>query len=49
MYVDWTFNVDNEVEAIFTYGNIPLCVMDDVCLVYSPSSTRIPQKVNFKN
>ena len=49
MYVDWTFNAENEVEAIFTYGNIPLCVMDNVCLVYSPSNSRTPQKLNFKS
>lgn len=49
IYVDWTFNVENGVEAVFTYGNIPLCLMDDTCLVYSPASSRTPQKLNFKS
>lgn len=47
-YVDSSFEIDNGVQAIFTYSNIPLYLLDDVCLIYDGPKFGKPRIVQFK-
>lgn len=47
-YADWAFDVVPDVEAMFTYGNIPLSVMEDECEVYMLNDMDNPTILNFK-
>ena len=48
-YVDGAFDNQSGVDAIFTYGNIPLSVIDDTCLIYrKDDGYSNPEKLNFK-
>lgn len=47
-YVDWAFDAVPNVEAMFTYGNIPLSVMDDECEVYMLNNLDSPTILKFK-
>ena len=43
LYVDWSF----DSQAVFTYNNIPLSVIDDTCTMYYLDGRR-SEKFNFK-
>ena len=48
-YVDWGFEVDDgKVEAVFTYNNIPLSVIDDVCTIFYRDKDKQPMELEFK-
>ena len=47
-YVDLSFETDNDVQAIFTYSNIPLNLLDDVCLMYDGPKFDMSRTVKFK-
>ena len=48
-YVDWGFEVDDgKVEAVFTYNNIPLSVIDDVCTIFYLDKSKQPMELEFK-
>lgn len=49
LYVDQGFETGNNTQALFTYGNIPLSVIDDHCLLYRANNGyKNPQNLNFK-
>ena len=48
-YVDWEFEVDdNKVEAVFTYNNVPLSIMNDVCTIFYRDKDKQPMELDFK-
>ena len=48
-YVDWGFEVDDDmVEAVFTYNNVPLSVIDDVCTIFYLDKNKQPMEFEFK-
>lgn len=47
-YVDNAFKTENGVQAIFTYSNVPLELLDDVCLVYDGPKFDKSRAVKFK-
>ena len=47
-YVDTAFETENGVQAIFTYNNVPLELLDDVCLMYDGPTFDKSRVVKFK-
>lgn len=47
-YVDSAFGTGNEIQAIFTYSNVPLRLIDDVCLMYDGPDFSKYRVVKFK-
>ena len=47
-YVDNSFSADCNVEAIFTYNNIKLSLLEDICIVFDIDDINNPKCLKFK-
>ena len=46
-YIDSAFNNENEVKAVFTYNNIGLNLLEDICLIFDINDLTF-EMVTFK-